>query len=126
MQPVLVPPLDIFIIPSSYFAEQLTFIDAVSSNVADPSVRRRPPNFPLFQKLFCDVVPRHCLGSLWSRRNDKKLSASLRPHSVLTTVEQFNSVSFRVISTILKWPYASLSCRVALVEKWITIAQVNS
>ncbi|ESO09754.1 hypothetical protein HELRODRAFT_195027 [Helobdella robusta] len=99
--PVFSPPFDIFSIPPSYLAQQLTFIDS---------------------KLFGNVQAHHCLGSIWSQRNDKKLSTSSRPYSVLATVEHFNAVSYRVISTILKWPYATVTNRTVILEKWIVVA----
>lgn len=93
-------PLDVLSVPSKVFAEQLTFMDA---------------------ELFRKVVPYHCLGSVWSRRSEKK--QAVPPVTVYATVNQFNAVSHRVIATILKWPYKNATDRAAVIEKWIDIAQ---
>lgn len=68
------------------------------------------------------MVTHHCLGSVWSRRADKKYDA--QPLTVYATVDQFNSVSYRVIATILKHPYISAIEHAAVIEKWIGVAQV--
>jgi ral guanine nucleotide dissociation stimulator-like 1 len=72
--------------------------------------------------LFKNVVPHHCLGAVWSRRADKKCAVS--PVTVLATVDQFNAVSYRVISTILKGPYKLPRERAMVIDKWIEVAQV--
>lgn len=84
-------------IPVKHFAEQLTRMDMV-----------RKLNFLLsetfdcnvfyVQELFKRLIPHQCLGSTWSRRDKNECA------SVLATVNQFNAVSFRVISTILIEP----------------------
>ncbi|KAJ8954523.1 hypothetical protein NQ318_000755 [Aromia moschata] len=83
----------------THFAEQLTRMDV-----------------DLFKKL----VPHQCLGAVWSRR-DK--SRSHEAATVLATVNQFNAVSFRVISSILVEPSLKASDRAAIVSTWIDIAQ---
>ncbi|XP_076455444.1 ral guanine nucleotide dissociation stimulator-like 1 isoform X2 [Babylonia areolata] len=72
-------------------------------------------------ELFRKVVPHHCLGSVWGRR-DKKGSNKEAP-SVQATVEQFNRVSLRVIATVLRQRDLKTSSRAKILLKWITIAQ---
>nr|XP_023024868.1 ral guanine nucleotide dissociation stimulator-like 1 [Leptinotarsa decemlineata] len=86
-------------VPVRHFAEQLTRMDV-----------------DLFKKL----VPHQCLGAVWSRR-DK--SRSHDAATVLATVNQFNAVSFRVISSILVEPGLKSSDRAAIISTWIDIAQ---
>lgn len=66
-------------------------------------------------------MPHQCLGAVWSRR-DK--SRSQEAATVLATVNQFNAVSFRVISTILMDPDTKTVDRASLISAWIDIAQV--
>ncbi|XP_074669738.1 ral guanine nucleotide dissociation stimulator-like 1 [Strix aluco] len=80
-------------------AEQLTYIDA---------------------KLFKKVVPYHCLGCIWSRRDKKE-----NKHLALTiraTISQFNAVTNCVVSTILKDKKLKTRQRAKIIEKWIHIA----
>lgn len=62
------------------------------------------------------MVAHQCLGAVWSK-NKRAGSAP----TVLATVNQFNSVSLRVISTVL---LAFDSDRPNVIETWIDIAQV--
>lgn len=73
------------------------------------------------QELFKKLVPHQCLGGVWSRR-DK--SRALDSATVLATVNQFNAVSFRVISTILVDAETRPAERAAALAVWIDIAQV--
>ncbi|KAK2149040.1 hypothetical protein LSH36_471g06064 [Paralvinella palmiformis] len=91
-------PVDLMNIPSHLFAQQLTYVDS---------------------DLFRKVVPHHCLGSVWSRRDKKHGQAP----SVYATVNHFNAVSYRVVATILKHPYLPPLERIQIIEKWIDIAQ---
>ncbi|XP_017780060.1 PREDICTED: ral guanine nucleotide dissociation stimulator-like 1 [Nicrophorus vespilloides] len=86
-------------VPVRHFAEQLTRMDV-----------------DLFKKL----VPHQCLGAVWSRR-DK--SRSHEAATVLATVNQFNAVSFRVISSILVEPGHKALDRAFIIICWIDIAQ---
>ncbi|XP_045472578.1 ral guanine nucleotide dissociation stimulator [Harmonia axyridis] len=86
-------------VPIRTFAEQLTRMDV-----------------DLFKKL----VPHQCLGAVWSRR-DK--SRSHEAATVLATVNQFNAVSFRVISSILVESSPRASDRAQIISCWIDIAQ---
>eukprot|EP00095_Tigriopus_kingsejongensis_P003509 maker-scaffold373_size192110-snap-gene-0.40 protein:Tk03509 transcript:maker-scaffold373_size192110-snap-gene-0.40-mRNA-1 annotation:"hypothetical protein DAPPUDRAFT_49847" len=96
----LTPPYADFLeIPETIFAQQLTRMD---------------------YELFKRVIPHQCLGAVWSRR-DK--SRDRDAATVLATVEQFNAVSYRVISTILMEPEAKSSSRGKVISKWIDIAQ---
>lgn len=88
-------------IPEKEFALQLTYTDS---------------------ELFKKVIPHQCLGSVWSRR-DKVCSWSVTPSSVTATVNQFNAVSLRVISTILSVLSLKPVMRSKIVVKWICIAQ---
>ncbi|XP_009871779.1 PREDICTED: ral guanine nucleotide dissociation stimulator-like 1, partial [Apaloderma vittatum] len=81
-------------------AEQLTYMDA---------------------DLFKKVVPHHCLGSIWSRR-DKKENKHLVP-TIKATISQFNAVTKCVVSTILKTKELKTQQRAKIIEKWIHIAQ---
>lgn len=63
-------PVDFLRIPSVTFAEQLTFIDSVTSALAGFSLL-----FRVLQELFKAVVPHQCLGSVWSRRDKKGVHA---------------------------------------------------
>ncbi|XP_046676301.1 ral guanine nucleotide dissociation stimulator-like 1 isoform X2 [Homalodisca vitripennis] len=93
------PPYSFPDIPERLFAEQLTRMD-----------------MRLLQKL----VPHQCLGGIWSRR-DK--SRSQEAATVLATVNQFNAVSLRVISTVLMDPNCRPAERGRLVSTWIDVAQ---
>ncbi|KAK9869539.1 hypothetical protein WA026_003295 [Henosepilachna vigintioctopunctata] len=86
-------------VPVRTFAEQLTRMDV-----------------DLFKKL----VPHQCLGGVWSRR-DK--SRSHEAATVLATVNQFNAVSFRVISSILIERTSRTADRAQIISCWIDIAQ---
>lgn len=79
------------------------------------------------KELFKRVIPHQCLGAVWSRR--EKIGSGVRGGSRMTeawtvaaTVEQFNAVSYRVISTILLG--GSLLLRARIAAKWIDVAQV--
>ncbi|NWS55503.1 RGL1 protein, partial [Chunga burmeisteri] len=85
--------------PEDLVAEQLTYMDA---------------------KLFKQVVPHHCLGCIWSRR-DKKENEHLAP-TIRATISQFNAVTKCVISTILKSKEVKPQQRAKIIEKWIHIA----
>ena len=86
------------------------------------------------QELFKRVIPHQCLGSVWSRRD--KSSRDRDAATVVATVDQFNAVSFRVISTVLmvsghsnchshieKENYKAAQHRARVITKWIDIAQ---
>jgi Tfp pilus assembly major pilin PilA len=90
------------------------------------------------QELFKRVNTQQCLGSVWSRRqsnnNQSTTGGATGRHqtvdsvaTVSATVNQFNAVTFRVISTIVRRhaPPQTLSDRALVIEKWIDIAQVN-
>lgn len=80
------------------------------------------------------MIPHQCLGAVWSRRDrDKSKTAggkgqrSSEAYSVAATVEQFNTVSYRVISTILVGsPESKPHQRARVLAKWIEVAQVRS
>ena len=77
--------------------------------------------FSHFQELFKKVMPHHCLGSIWSRRDKKNDKAP----SVIATVNQFNSVANVVIAIVLKYPDLPAPNRAKVIERWIDIAQVR-
>lgn len=87
-------------IDTKILAEQLTAMDA---------------------ELFLKVNPQHCIGSIWSRR-DKK-SCDVDTFSVRATINQFNEVLNRVISTVIWDKSLSHSSRAKIVCKWIEVAQ---
>ncbi|KAF7241308.1 Ral guanine nucleotide dissociation stimulator-like 1 [Varanus komodoensis] len=85
--------------PEDLVAEQLTYMDA---------------------KLFKRVVPHHCLGCIWSRR-DKKENKHLAP-TIRATIAQFNAVTKCVVRTILSGKELKSQQRAKIIEKWINIA----
>merc|ERR1740129_2542195 len=93
------PYTDILDIPTKHFAHQITAMD---------------------NELFKRVIPHQCLGSVWSRR-DK--SRDRDAATVVATIEQFNAVSYRVISTVLIDSDAKNSARGRVISAWIDIAQ---
>lgn len=90
---------DFLEIPERLFARQLTRMDC---------------------ELFKGVIPHQCLGAVWSRR-DK--SRDRDAATVVATIEQFNAVSYRVISSILMTLEAKPQHRAKVITKWIDIAQ---
>ncbi|XP_032883759.1 ral guanine nucleotide dissociation stimulator-like 1 isoform X4 [Amblyraja radiata] len=91
---------DFLSFPSDKVAEQLTYMDA---------------------DLFKKVVPHHCVGCIWSRR-DKKGNEHLAP-TVRATITQFNAVTKCVVSTILRDLQLKPQQRGKIIEKWIDVAQ---
>ncbi|XP_049868184.1 ral guanine nucleotide dissociation stimulator isoform X2 [Pectinophora gossypiella] len=86
-------------VPHRHFAEQLTRMD---------------------MELFKKLVPHQCLGAVWSRRDkDRSHDAA----TVLATVNQFNAVSFRVISTVLVEPNLRPMERADILAAWLDIAR---
>lgn len=86
-------------VPHRHFAEQLTRMD---------------------MELFKKLVPHQCLGAVWSRRDkDRNHDAA----TVLGTVNQFNAVSFRVISTVLVEPNLRPIERADILASWLDIAR---
>jgi ral guanine nucleotide dissociation stimulator-like 1 len=86
-------------VPHRHFAEQLTRMD---------------------MELFKKLVPHQCLGAVWSRRDkDRSHDAA----TVLATVNQFNAVSFRVISTVLVEPDLRPVERADILASWLDIAR---
>ncbi|XP_048509205.1 ral guanine nucleotide dissociation stimulator-like 1 [Athalia rosae] len=86
-------------VPHRHFAEQLTRIDA---------------------ELFKKLVAHQCLGAVWSRRDR---SRNHEAATVLATVNQFNAVSLRVITTVLIDSSLRPQERARILETWIDIAQ---
>ncbi|XP_044001145.1 ral guanine nucleotide dissociation stimulator isoform X2 [Aphidius gifuensis] len=84
-------------VPNRHFAEQLTRMDA---------------------EVFKKLIAHQCLGAVWSRRDRSHDAAT-----VLATVNQFNDVSLRVISTILNETTLKSQERAKIIETWIDIAQ---
>ncbi|XP_048775777.1 ral guanine nucleotide dissociation stimulator-like 1 isoform X4 [Ostrea edulis] len=95
-------PLEFLDIPNQRLAEQLTYKDA---------------------ELFKRVIPHHCLGAVWARRDRKLGKGGTIAPSVLATIDQFNRVSLRVIATILRTRDIKSSQRAKILQKWIEIAQ---
>ncbi|XP_071043904.1 ral guanine nucleotide dissociation stimulator-like 1 [Parasteatoda tepidariorum] len=73
-------------------------------------------------ELFKKLVPYQCLGSVWSHR-DKLSGWKVSPLTVTATVNQFNAVSLRVISTVLSDSSLKAAMRARIIVKWINIAQ---
>lgn len=82
-----------------HFAEQLTRMDA---------------------QVFKKLIAHQCLGGVWSRRDRARNNDTA---TVLATVNQFNAVSLRVISTILQDVSLKVQERAKIIETWIDIAQ---
>lgn len=77
----------------------------------------------LLKDLFKKVIPHQCLGAVWSRRDKYR---STEAGTVLATVNQFNAVSFRVISTILMDSDIKFVERAKIISTWIDVAQVRN
>merc|ERR1712088_311208 len=88
---------DILDISTKHFAQQITAMD---------------------NELFKRVIPHQCLGSVWSSKSRERDAAT-----VVATIEQFNAVSYRVISTVLIDCDAKNSARARVISAWIDIAQ---
>ncbi|XP_063529363.1 ral guanine nucleotide dissociation stimulator isoform X3 [Cydia strobilella] len=86
-------------VPHRHFAEQLTRMD---------------------MQLFKKLVPHQCLGAVWSRRDKDRGHDAV---TVLATVNQFNAVSFRVISTVLVEPDLRPADRADILAAWLDIAR---
>ncbi|XP_034943661.1 ral guanine nucleotide dissociation stimulator isoform X2 [Chelonus insularis] len=86
-------------VPHRHFAEQLTRMDA---------------------EVFKKLIAHQCLGAVWSRRDRSRNHDAA---TVLATVNQFNAVSLRVMSTILVDTTLKPQERAKILETWIDIAQ---
>ncbi|XP_029473385.1 ral guanine nucleotide dissociation stimulator-like 1 isoform X2 [Rhinatrema bivittatum] len=91
--------VDFLSFPEDLVAEQLTYMDA---------------------ELFKKVVPHHCLGCIWSRR-DKKGNKHLAP-TIRATITQFNALTNCVVSTILRDKDLKAQQRAKVIEKWINVS----
>ncbi|XP_017311886.2 ral guanine nucleotide dissociation stimulator-like 1 [Ictalurus punctatus] len=77
-------------------------------------------------ELFVKVVPFQCLGCVWSQRDKKEnLSPTIR-----ATISQFNSITNRVITSLLcpstspsSTPSSTPNQRARIIERWIRVAQ---
>lgn len=73
------------------------------------------------------VIPRESLACFWSKRDKSKGS---KAPSIKLTVDQFNAVSLKVVSTILnakdmKSKQYSSFARSKLIARWIEVALVS-
>lgn len=86
-------------VPHRLFAEQLTRMD---------------------MEVFKKLVPHQCLGAVWSRRDkDRNHDAA----TVFATINQFNAVTLRVISTILVETNLRPQERADIIDAWLDIAR---
>ncbi|XP_048870097.1 ral guanine nucleotide dissociation stimulator-like 1 isoform X1 [Brienomyrus brachyistius] len=99
--------------------EQVDFMDFPVRDVAEELTR-------LDAELFEKVMPFQCLGCVWSQRDKKE---NLAP-TIRATVAQFNTVTNRVITSLLCSPVgvtiplaSSPAQRARIIEKWICVAQ---
>ncbi|KAJ7334566.1 hypothetical protein OS493_014890 [Desmophyllum pertusum] len=72
-------------------------------------------------KLFKKVIAWHCLGCVWGKNKKEGKAAT-----VMATVDQFNAVSLRVISSILACSQSKTSgptTRGKYIARWINVAQ---
>ena len=72
------------------------------------------------QELFVKLQPHQCLGKVWGKSKERPELA----WTVTATVNQFNAVSFRVLSTVLADVDLKPAQRARTIAKWIEIAQV--
>uniref|UniRef100_UPI00358F4BCE ral guanine nucleotide dissociation stimulator-like 1 isoform X2 n=1 Tax=Myxine glutinosa TaxID=7769 RepID=UPI00358F4BCE len=87
------------------------------------------PNFPadlvasqftlMDAELFKRVVPYHCLGSVWSRRDCQPPPSD----SVRATVVQFNSVAACVVTSVMRPSLTKTSQRARVLQRWIDVAR---
>lgn len=75
------------------------------------------------QQLFKKVVPHHCLGCVWSRR-DRKGNKHLAP-TIRATICQFNALTRCVVSTVLGGRELKSQQRAKAIDKWIGVAHVS-
>ncbi|CAG0918983.1 unnamed protein product [Notodromas monacha] len=71
------------------------------------------------RELFIKLQPHQCLGAIWGKSKERTEVAG----SVRATVDQFNAVSFRVLSTVLMDEALKPAQRAKIIAKWIEIAQ---
>ncbi|XP_028835876.1 ral guanine nucleotide dissociation stimulator-like 2 isoform X2 [Denticeps clupeoides] len=72
-------------------------------------------------ELFLQLVPYHCLGSLWSQRDKKGREGQC--WSVKETVRQFNRLANAVRASCLWIKELRSQQRARLLEKWISVAE---
>ena len=67
------------------------------------------------------VQPHQCLGAIWGKSKERPDVAG----TVKATIDQFNAVSFRVLSTVLSDIELRPVQRAKIIARWIEIAQVS-
>uniref|UniRef100_A0A8C4Q1U6 Ral guanine nucleotide dissociation stimulator-like 1 n=1 Tax=Eptatretus burgeri TaxID=7764 RepID=A0A8C4Q1U6_EPTBU len=70
-------------------------------------------------ELFKRVVPYHCLGSVWSRRDCQPPPSD----SVRATVVQFNSVAACVVTSVIRPSLTKTTQRARVLQRWIDVAR---
>jgi hypothetical protein len=73
--------------------------------------------------LFKQLLPNQCQGCVWSRRHKTRKEAD-KVYTVRATIDQFNAVSRRVMTSII-FPDCRPEARAKIVAKWIEIARVR-
>lgn len=77
----------------------------------------------LLKEIFKRLIPHQCQSCFWSRRNKSNQSSS-NVYTVKATIDQFNAVSRRVMSTVVHLLHVKASYRARVLSTWIDVAQV--
>lgn len=113
--------IDSSLAPTPVFAMRNAFVESKIYKLPDVPVRVFAEQLTRMDvELFKKLVPHQCLGSVWSKRDRSRSHESA---TVAATVDQFNAVSFGVISSILVEPMTRPNERAQIISCWIDILQ---
>lgn len=76
------------------------------------------------KEIFKRLIPHQCQSCFWSRRNKNNQSSS-NVYTVKATIDQFNAVSRRVMSTVVHLLHVKASYRARVLCTWIDVAQAG-